>query len=193
MKYVLLVLFTFEAYATTLGQHLSTPESSSNQIFTLTAGNVTYEKDSNFFDHKKDFRLGKFEARNSEKLSSITMRLEEMLTKIKSVDEALKKQHLSFNELSVTKPHESFLLIDKYRVTKKSDLYPELKKVYDELLENNWKQVSGVKISEDLKQMITVNDGKEVATDAYNLRFNCKNAEPPTVCAYKDLGTLYIQ
>lgn len=194
MKYLFFILlFSGQLYSATIGQYISHPDGSSFQSFTLEKNKVLYEKHSNFFDIKKDLTLGHFELVKKEDLSKHEKKLKSILSRIKDVDTFLKKKDSSFNELSAKKPHESFLLLESFRVTKDSDLYPELKKIYDELYQKNWKQVSGIKLSDDLKKVISIEDGKEKSKENFNMSFHCKAPSAPTVCGYKDLGILYIQ
>ena len=194
MKYLFLILLlSGQAYSATIGQYVSHPDGSSFQSFNLEKNKVIYEKHSNFFDKKKDLTLGHFELVKKEDLSKHEKKLKSILSKIKEVDTFLKKKDSSFNELSSKKQHESFILLESYRLTKGSDLYPELKKIYDELYQRNWKQVSGIKLSDDLKKVISIEDGKEKSKENFNMSFHCKAPSTPTVCGYKDLGILYIQ
>lgn len=194
MKYVILfMMFSLSAHSTTIGQYVSHPDGSSFQSFTLEKDKVLYEKHSNYFDPKKDLTLGHFELKKKQDVSKFDKTLKAHLIKIKEVDKFLQKKNTSFNEMSSKKPHQSFLLLDKYRVTKDSELYPELKKVFDELYQKDWKQMSGIKISDDLKSVISIEDGKETSKENFNMSFHCKAPAPPTVCGYKDLGILYLQ
>ncbi|MFP5386502.1 MAG: hypothetical protein ACLGHN_10515 [Bacteriovoracia bacterium] len=194
MKYLIVsLLITVSAYGVEVGQYISHPDGSSFQSFNLEKSKVIYEKHSNFFDPKKDLSLGHFELSKKVDLSSEEKKLKEILNKIVEVDKFLRKKKSSFNELSSRNNHDSFILLEKFKVTKDSDLYPELKKIFDTLLNREWKQVDGVRLSEDLKKVIKVEEGKEVSREAFNMRFHCKKPDPPTVCGYKDLGILYIQ
>lgn len=187
----LLFIFSTTASATTLGQYISTPDGTSVQVFQITSGRVSYDKRSNFFDKKKELELGKFSTnyKLSEKDQS---KISTTLSKIKTVDELMKKKSSSFNDLSLKVPHESFLMLDDYRISKQSDLYPEMKAIYDTLLAQNWKQESGVKLSDDYKTVIQVSDGKEAGRDKFNFQFHCQKPEPPTQCMIKDYGILFL-
>ncbi len=195
MKYLLLssLILSVSAYAATLGQYVSHPDGSSFQSFTLKKNKILYEKHSNYFDKKKNLTLGNFKLIKKEDLSRHEKKLENILSRIEEVDKYLKKKDSSFNELSSKKPHESFFLLGKYRITKDSDLYPELKVIYDELYQKQWKQISGIKLSDDLKKVISIEEGKEKSHGNFNMSFHCKTHSTPTVCGYKDLGILYIQ
>ena len=194
MKYLILALLTITtAHATVLSQYISSPDGSSEQRFVLTKSAAKYEKRSNFFDKTKSFTLGEFELTN-EKVSAEDMKqLEKILAKVKDVDQFLKKKNSSFNDFSAKAPHDSFIILDEYRVSQKSDLYPELKQIYDRLLAKNWKQESGIKLSEEMKTLTTIKNGKESSKEAFNFGFHCQKAQAPTVCGYKNLGILFVQ
>lgn len=193
MKYIILIMLSLNAYSATVSQYISSPEGSSMQSFHLSKGGVTYNKKSNFFDSTKDFSLGSFALKDAENISIEEKELAAILSRIKEVDTFLKKKNSSFNELSSGSPHESFLVLDNYRVTKSSDLYPDLKKIYDSLSTKKWKHVNGVRITPDFKNIISIKNGKDSAQEAFNMQFNCKDDMAPTVCAFKDLGILFIQ
>lgn len=194
MRYLILtVLLTTQLGATTIGQYISSPDGSSVQAFKLTPKKVVYEKHSNYFDTRKDLTLGEFNLVGDTSLKDERAKLEEILAKVKTVDGYLRKKDSSFNDLSSKKPHEPFLILNDFRITKDSDLYPELKKIYDTLAAKNWRHISGIKLSDDLKNVIKIENGKEVSKENFNLAFHCKRQEAPTVCGYKELGILFVQ
>lgn len=192
-SFIIFFLLSAQALGVTLGQYVSHPDGSSFQSFSLESEKVIYEKHSNYFDKEKDLRLGHFTLSKKIDLEIIKKRLNKIHGKIKDVDEYLKKKNSSFNDLSSKKPHQSFILLNSYRITKDSTYYPELKEIYDELFSQEWVQVSGIKISDDLKKVISINGGNAVSEEAFNMHFYCKSPVPPTICTYKDLGILYIQ
>lgn len=193
MKILFMMLISLPLSAATIGQYISSPDGSSVQAFTLSAKKATYDKKSNFFDKEKDLSLGKFELNATETTSKEEKVIAAALAKIKEVDTFMKKRNSSFNDLSGKKPHESFLFIDDYRITQGSDLYPELKAAFDSLSSKKWKQVSGVQLQQDLKSYIEFKNGKEVSKHPFNMLFNCKSGDVPTVCRFKDLGVIFVQ
>lgn len=194
MKFLFSLIFiSTQISAATLGQYISKPEGSSVQSFIIKKKSVVYEKRSNFFDQKKDLSLGSFEPSQKINAASYDRKLDLLLTKVEEVDKFLRKKNSSFNELSSKKPHDSFFLLNSYRITKESDLYPEVKKIFEELYQSKWKQVSGIKLTDDLKGVTTIKNGKAVSNNAFNMSFHCKAPSAPTVCGYKDLGILYVQ
>jgi hypothetical protein len=191
MKILILLLLSFQLQAASLGQYISSPEGSSIQTITVNKNLAMFDKKSNFFDLKKEYSLGKFEAQSADLLEEEKV-INSNFIKIKEVDDFLKKKHSDFNELSHKKPHESFLFIENFRISQASDMYPELKKAFDALQGKNWKHISGIKLTADLKYLVTVKGGKEISREPFNLPFHCKNDQPPTICSFKDLGIIYI-
>lgn len=192
MKYMMLFLITLNAHAISIGQYISSPQGSSIQTFEVTKESATYDKKSNFFDKKKDFSIGTFRMQKGD-VSQEFKTLSKALEKIKVTDEILKKKNSDFNALSTKRPHESFITIENYRISQDSILYPELKNVFDRLLEKNWKQESGVVVTEDLSSVVKYKKGKVEGKEPFNLPFHCDKNAPPTVCSFKDLGIIFIK
>ena len=193
MKYLWSLLLVCSVEAATLSQYHSSPDGSSIQKFTVTAKKSVYEKSSNFFDQEKMYTLGSFSLKKSTIPSEDLKKLEKILGKIQAVDKFMKTKDLSFNDLSDKTPHKSFLMLNDFRVSQGSDLYPELKMLFEKFQKLNWMQDSGIKLSNDLKTVATIKAGKVVKSEPFNFQFLCKKAEAPTICAYKDLGILYVQ
>lgn len=194
MKSLIVIFFlSLSLEAATLSQYLSKPEGSSVHAFDLNDDKFMQKKASNFFDSKKDYRLGVFTTAEKSKAMELNTKLEVILEKIKEVDVFMKKKNSSFNEMADNKPHESFLTVNEFRVTKESVIYPELKLIYDELTNLNWKHDQGIKLSDDLKKLIIIENGKEIKREDFSFRFYCKDPVPPSVCIYKNLGIIYTQ
>lgn len=193
MKWLWVFFLVSSVQAATLAQYYSSPDGSSVQSFTVERGKASYEKRSNFFDKEKSYTLGNFylskEAISAEDLK----KLEGALAKIKKVDAFLKQKNSSFNDLSNKTPHKSFLLLDDYRISQDSDIYPDLKMLFDKFQSMNWIHKSGIKLSDDFKTVTTIADGKEVKSEKFKFEFQCQKAEAPTICAFKDLGILYLK
>lgn len=192
MKYLFLFLVTLNVQAVSIGQFISTPEASSLQTFDLNKNSASYEKKSNFFDKSKDLSLGKFEIKGADFSADLKV-LNTTLAKIKAADELLQKKNSSFNELSKKKPHDSFITLEDYRISQDSDLYPDLKQIFDKLIVKKWKPDTGIKISDDLTSLITYKKGKEASKEAFNMAFHCQKDSAPTICSFKDLGIIYIK
>ena len=186
-----LILLPTMVHAVSLGQYQSSPDGSSLQKFEIEGEKVSYEKASNFFDKKLNLSLGKFSSSYKFPEKDQT-KLNATLTKVKDVDEFMKKKNSSFNDLSTKKPHNSFIMLEHFRLAQESDLYPEMKALYDSLAAQNWKQESGIKLSDDYKTLVKIHGGKEISREAFNFGFHCQKAEPPSVCFFKDLGILFV-
>lgn len=193
MKYLIAMFLIPTVHATTLSQYQSSPSGSSVQTFDISANKTTYEKSSNLFDKEKSYQLGSFAIAKEQIKKEDLKKLEEILVKIKEVDTFLLQKDSSFNELADKSPHKSFLMLDKYRISQGSDLYPEVKRIFDDFQKLKWKQESGIKLSNDLKNLTTIKDGKEVKTEKFDFAFHCKDQKAPTVCAYKDIGILFVE
>lgn len=190
---IFFTVFSSALNAATLGQYYSSPEATSTQKFSISNSKLSYEKRSNFFDKKNDYRLGVFEAPATQATKADNKKLEAISKKIQKIDDFMKKKGESFNDLSTKKPHASFFLLNDYRISQESDLYPEVKEIYERLYEQNWKLKKGIKLSDDFKKLFHIKDGKEVSQEAFDFPFHCRKAEPPTICGYKDEGILYIK
>ncbi len=193
MKYLWSFLLVCSVEAATLSQYYSSPDGSSIQKFTVTPKKSVYEKNSNFFDHEKMYTLGFFSLKNSTISPEDFKKLDEILGKIQAIDKFMKRKDSSFNDLSDKTPHKSFLVLNDYRVSQGSDLYPELKMLFEKFQKLNWVQDSGIKLSDDFKTVTTFKGGKAVKSEPFNFKFLCQKTEAPSICAYKDLGILYIQ
>ncbi len=193
MKYFLTFFIITTVHATTLSQYHSSPTGSSVQTFEIGKNKTKFEKASNFFDKEKSYQLGSFTIGQDQLNKEDLKKLEAILVKIKEVDTFLKEKNSDFNELADKSPHKSFLMLDQYRISQNSDLYPEVKKIFDHFQKLNWKQESGIKLSKDLKTMTTVKNGKDVKSEKFDFAFHCKDQAAPTVCAYKDLGILFVE
>ncbi len=194
MKYFWTIfLLINSAFATTLSQYHSSPSGSSVQTFDIGKSKTTYEKASNLFDKEKSYQLGSFTLPKAKLHKEDLKKLDGILAKIKEVDSFLKQKNSGFNDLADKSPHKSFLMLDEFRVSQTSDLYPELKQLFDKFQKQEWKQESGIKLSNDLKTITTIKGGKEVKSEKFNVAFHCKDQAAPTICAYKDLGILFVE
>lgn len=190
MKWILSLLLINNVSAATLSQYISNPEGSSEQRFELTKSSAQYVKKSNFFDNKKDYFIGTL---NLQTLPTSDFKtLEELSERIEVVDNLLKKKKSSFNDLSDKAPHASFFLVDHFRVTQKSDLYPEVKALFEKLQAHDWKEVSGIRVSEDLKELIYIEKKAIKKKEPFKITYHCDKAEPPMFCLFKGFGNLHI-
>lgn len=192
MKYLLALFVAMSAQGAVISRNISTPDATSEQRFEIEKGKATYFKSSNFFDLKKELAVGTFAPKKPIPEKDLA-RLEEILEKIKTVDEFLKKKNSAFNELSEKKPHESYIRLDQYRITQGSELYPELKDIFERLQTYEWKQESGIRLTDDYKNLITVKNGKDVSKESFHSDFYCNKQAVPPVCLYKNIGVIYLE
>ncbi len=189
----LLCLSLFQvAQAISLTEAISRTEGMSSQSFVL-GDSPTFYKKSNFFDTKKNYVLGEFALDKKESTRSEEKVLSAILVKIRAVDKVLLAQGSSFNQLSNIEPHGLFFLVDDFRVAPGSDLYPELRKVYNALLLKKWIHREGVILSEDYTKVTTVKDGKNVESKTFDFAYACSKRRAPAYCLFKDLGILYVE
>lgn len=194
MKNLILILafISLEAGAVTLSQNRSSNEGFSEQKFVLEKGKTSFEKRSNFFDKKKDFRLGTFST-NPKLSTKLKADLEDVSKTIRATDEFLKKRGKDFNSLTGQVHHRPYLMIDGFIVTEDSNQYKKLKDIFDRLQLQDWKQQSGVVLSKDFKTIEILENGKVKESEKFDFAFRCKSEKMPTVCGYKDLGILYVE
>jgi hypothetical protein len=185
-------IFSGHVFALTLGQYSSSLDGTSVQAFDLNPKSVIYNKRSNLFDSKKDLSVGRFELERGQVENEKSIIIQ-ALQKVQVVDKYLKGQNSTFNELSSKKPHESFIFLEDYRISQNSDLYPGLKSVFDNLMAKKWKQIDGARLSDDLKSISEMANGKVISTKPFHLLFSCNSGDVPTVCRYKDEGLIFIR
>lgn len=189
MKYLFLILISIKAYAIDFSQFRSVPNSSSIQTFKLTENKFLYDKRSNYFDENKKLSLGIYSITPSQ---DIYKKLDAVYKKIVMADEILRKKGTRFNELNENFGHSSIFIIDNFKIGPDSKLYPDLKKLFVELLALEWKLGEGVVLSGDLKSYSIIKKGKTVETKNFVMKFHCEKSEAPTVCAFKDFGILFV-
>jgi hypothetical protein len=193
MKLLLVgLVLSSSVFGVSLGQYVDSLDGASLQRFEINSNSATYTKRSNLFDVKKDLSVGIFEL-EKDQLRDEKVILTKVLQKIQEVDQYLKTRKSSFNELSQKKPHESFILLNDYRISQHSDLYPELKSVFNKLMAKTWKQREGAQLSDDYKSLSVISRGKVISVRPFNLMFSCKKGDLPTVCRYKDEGLIYLR
>lgn len=188
--FVLIFILSTEAHALSLSQERSSPEGHSQEKFILEKDKTILTKTSNFFDKNKNYRIGKFTSTSAVKLQA---KAEAILKKIKTTDAFLKTKGSDFNSLSDIKSHNSFIRLDGFNVAQNSSLFNGLKNIIDQLQKLKWQQQSGIALADDFKKVDMIKDGKIQSSQNFNFAFSCRSEEKPTVCAFKDLGFLYIQ
>ena len=83
--------------------------------------------------------------------------------------------------------------MDDFRITKNSNLYPELIEIFERLQKLEWKHESGLKLAPDYKTQSIIKDGKETSSGNFDFEFQCKHSKAPTMCIFKDVGILYLE
>lgn len=194
MKFLVLILLSLSSLqAATISHYIEKPEGTSIQSYELNNGEAVFKKKSNFFDTNRDLTLGEFVPTDNRGINIQEERIQKILNQIKEVDKFLSSKNQSFNDLSPKSFHETAIVINNYRITKSSILYPEAEAVLESLKKRQWRQIAGVKVSADLKKLNFIEGGKQVKTEDFNFPFHCSSPTPPATCRYKDLGPLYIQ
>jgi hypothetical protein len=193
MKWLIFLFVAQSALATSLAQYHSSPDGSSEQRFELSKSKAIYLKRSNFFDQNKTLSLGNFETEKLEVIKDELKKIDEILERVEIAEKILKQRNKSFNDLSDKYPHSSFILLNDFRITQSSDLYPELKKIFDQLQRIGWKETSIIKLSDDFKSVSVIKNGKVTSKESFNFAFYCKQPQAPTVCTFKNFGILYVQ
>jgi hypothetical protein len=195
MNVILVFLFfslLTQAQALTLTQAISKTEWTSTQAFEL-GDRPTFKKKSNFFDADKSYVLGVFGLEKGESTKPEEKNLASVLAKIRQANEFLKVQGSTFNQLSNVEPHGIFLLLEDFRIAPGSDLYPELRKIFDALLRKKWVLREGVKLSADYKTLTTIKEGKAIESNPFDFPFACSKNRAPAYCLFKDIGILYVE
>src|SRR3954467_3015520 len=80
-----------------------------------TEKNIDVVKTSNWFDRKKDLRLGHFSGEEKE-LKKILQKISAIESKVKKADEILKQHGSSVNELNDVPVHNTYFVINGIRV-----------------------------------------------------------------------------
>ncbi len=191
--FALLCLSLFQvAQAISLTEATSRTEGMSSQSFVL-GDRPSFFKKSNYFDTQKNYVLGEFALDKKESTRSEEKILAGILEKIRAADKILLTQGGSFNQLSNIEPHGLFFLLDDFRIAPGSDLYPELRKVFDALLRKKWIHREGLNLSEDYTTVTTVKEGKNVESKPFDFAFACSKRRAPAYCFFKDVGLLYVE
>ncbi len=193
MKFVL-CCFLFLApvlHAANLTHYQSSPEGTSLQTFSLSKS-MTQTRRTNAFDRSLKLRLGTFALAGGESVVTEERLVNGILAQIQTVEETLRRRGSSFNDLSPVKPHGAFFMVENFRVSESSRIYPELLKIFRSLSLKKWRQLEGIRITDDLKSLTTIRGGKEVSTQAFSYAFHCNRERPPGYCLFKDQGILFV-
>ncbi len=178
-------------HAVTLTQYQSSPEGNSLQSVSFSKS-TTLTRRSNTFDRTLKLRLGIFTLGAGESVAQEERAIGIILTKIRTVEENLLRRGSSFNQLSPAVPHGSYFLVDDFRVSDGSNIYPELLKIFNNLLLKKWRHQEGIRVSDDLKFLTSIKGGRDVSTETFNYSFHCNRERPPGYCLFKGQGILFV-
>lgn len=195
VKYIYLFiisLFINSSFAVTLIKYKSMPENASVQQFEIEAKKITFKKESNYFDQKVDYQLGTYVLNSNVDIKAITKELEVVLEKAKTVDKFLKEtKGSSFNEISPPGSHDTFYVLEDFKIGKSSNLYPAVDKVFKSMQTSEMKMLSGVVLDKNLQTYNLIKDGKSTSSEKFTME-NCLTQRLPTVCKFKNYGVLYV-
>lgn len=195
MIHLLIILFVSQVQALTLSKYRSTPDGAASQLFNLDSKKPQFEKTSNVFDpNSNDLGIGIHELSSpGEEYKSLVKNLEGYAAKFKVVDDFLKTKGSSFNDVSGPPNHEAIIILNDYRIKPDSKYYAELDVVFKKIRSMNWRLVKGYRITDDLKKVLEINDGKTTKTSSYDKDLYCQKAQRPTLCTYYGGGQVYVK
>ncbi len=151
-------------------------------------------KNSNKYDAKPDYRLGKLRLKKSDELFMTEERLKQISMALVAAEKILVKKGSSFTKLDQNKnPHGDKIYLDRIIVTENSAYYQELKKIITDLDTAPYKLENGKQISKDKKQLETVRNGTVASKEDFIIPFFCDKPNFPANCNIRDAGTLYIK
>lgn len=185
----LVFLLPFQGQAFTLSQVKSTPSYLALQEFRFSGDSVFFNKASNFFDHKIEYELGSYRASLKSETRQDKAKLLAILAKLTAVDNYLREKNSSFNDLNRVSGHESYLMLDKFKIPQSSNLYPEVKVIFDHLRSVDWSVLKRVRLSDDLRR-ISDAGGKE---SLFDMAEKCSSPQAPTFCFIKGYGVLFLE
>lgn len=188
MRILFAVLFgSLSVHAVTIEKYLSVPEGSLSHAFEFKSTELKLSKNTNYFDSIKSYAVGSFSA-PAKGQEDLRKSLEDLLRKISSVDEVLKKKGTSFNEASKPKTaHVVIFRLNEYVIAPGSKYYQVLDETFNKLSNLKWKHVYGYEISKDLKTVKEIRDSKVNPGKKYNADFYCKKE----VCSYYGGGHVF--
>ncbi len=151
-------------------------------------------KNSNKYDTKTDYRLGKLRLKKSDELFSTEERLKQISMALVAAEKTLMKKGSSFAKLDQNQnPHGDKIYLDRIIVTENSTYYNELKKIITELDTAPYTLENGKQISKDKKQLETVKNGVVAGKEDFIIPFFCDRPQFPAICMIRDAGTLYVK
>lgn len=195
VKYILFIiisLFLNSAFAVTLIKFRSMPENVSVQQFEISPNKITFKKETNFFDQKIDYELGTYVLNQKTDIKDIEKQLDEVLAKVKTVDKFLRDtKGSSFNEINPPASHDTYYVLDSFKISESSNLYPAVDKVFKSMQAEDKKLLDGVSLDQKLGMINFKKDGKVISSSKFTMD-NCLKPTLPTVCKFKNYGVLYV-
>lgn len=185
-KILFLILIPLNSQAVTLEKYLSLPEGAMRQSIELDKKGLKLFKDSNYFDSEKSYQIGNFKAPSKGQENALKT-LNELHKKVQTVDEALKKKGVSFNELATPKAHITIYRLDEYVIGPGSKYYKTVDEEFKKLNTLKWKQIDGYEISKDFKTVKEFENGKVKKSSEFASDFYCKR----DVCTYLGGGLVF--
>lgn len=187
-----LLLLSFNSLALEFKKVKEDGASHHEQAFVLEEKKMTFIKKSNFFDSSEDYRIGTFSA-DIKNAVEIKKELEAIKEKIGVIDDHLKANGKTFNDLSYKVPgHQAFFDLEGFVVKSGSEIFKELEKLFSVLSTQDWKMVEGIELTEKFAEIKTIKNDKVVKTEKFDIRFSCEKEAPPTICKVKNVGLILI-
>lgn len=195
VKYIFFIISSLlvnPAFAVTLIKFRSMPENVSIQQFDISPKKITFKKETNFFDQKVDYELGTYVLNPDTDIKNIEKQLDQVLEKIKTVDKFLRDtKGSSFNEINPPASHDTYFVLDSFKISEASNLYPAIDKVFKSMQSEEKKLLDGVSLDQKLGLINLKKDGKIISSSKFTMD-NCLKPTLPTVCKFKNYGVLYV-
>ncbi len=181
-------------HAVTFEKHLTLPGQSLSQIFMVENMKASFEKNSNYFDAKKnDFRLGSMMLSDlNQEFKKTVLELEKFSKKFADADSFLKTQKKTFNTLFSHPPHSTLIIVDGFEIDQHSEYYPELNKLFIKLQNQKWKMQEGYGVSSNLSEVYKIENDKNEKSEPYLKSFYCDHPTNTKTCATPG-GIIYLQ
>jgi hypothetical protein len=179
--FILVFFFPLEAWSISFIKLRSGIEGSSKVEFQLDEKSGIMDKNSNFFDSKKSYILGRFYIP--------VQKTEGPIKSLNSLD--LKVSQIK--ELPPIKPHEAYFVLNGKKVGRDSPLFKTLGKVFAEIQALPWVQQEGIIYSSDLKTKTIIKNEKIISKNIFDSKFYCNNSVRPSYCLDKDYGIIYVE
>ena len=189
MMYVLALMLSVAAFADdmTFSKYQTSPGRNNLQEFRFKGHTVVFEKRSTLFDEKQDQRVGLMKPR---KEGAIAKKLEGIMMEIHNVDQFLRTQNSSFDDLSPTPGHKTHYIFNGHHIGTASKVGKKLAEVYKSLMALDWKLDNGVEVVKG--SVKTFKAGAVQSTTKFD-RAACVKAGPRSVCDFPQFGYVYVE